>query len=238
MTTLVFPYHDPDGSLHSKLISQLPNLKTIFDQIITHVSASTHYDSIEFLEKHCEKVAIDTKATDLINQIGKIRRQLLEFAIDYRCDDIMYCDWDRILYWSENHFDELKSCVRNVKTSDFTIFGRTNRAWISHPATQHRTESIINDLFAMKTDLHYDLLAACRGISYKAAKVITNHSTDDTFGVDVSWPLLILANSGLSLSYVRVDGLSFETGEVEQDIDEWIHRIKVVLTELESIKDG
>ena len=119
----------------------------------------------------------------------------------------MYCDGDRILHWCENNPKELRNCMDSLYVSDFTIFGRTNRAWLSHPDTQHKTESIINDLFNAKTGLNYDLLAAARGMSHKAARMIVNGSKYDTFGVDVSWPMMIL-ESDLSISYVRVDGLS------------------------------
>ena len=234
MKCLVFPYHDPNGSGHGRLIKQMPNLKNMFDKIITTTGDSTYQQSIEVLEKSCDEMMIEPTATDLIEEIGRIRRKLLERAADN--DYIMYCDGDRVLYWSENYPDELRNCVNNIHVSDFTIFGRTNRAWVSHLQTQHRKESIINELFKMKTGYNYDLLAAARGMSSKAAKLIVENSDDDTFGVDVSWPLMMMNDDNMSVSFVRTDGLSFETGDVEQSIDEWIHRIRVVLTELESMK--
>ena len=149
----------------------------------------------------------------------------------------MYCDGDRILHWSENNYEELRNCVNNIPTSDFTIFGRTNGAWSTHPESQRVTEGVINKRFGERVNRQWDVTAAARGMSKKVAQTIVECSNDDTFGVDVSWPILVSEDShNYFMSYVKVDGLSFEGKNKDGDIDEWIHRAKVMQVELESFK--
>jgi hypothetical protein len=237
MILLAMPYHDPNGSKTDELRKAIPIFNKIFDGIVAHVSDTTDTISQKILSENCTDVKTEPPCKDLINEIGRIRRELLSLCLSQSPESIFYCDGDRAVHWANNYPDELKSVVNNIHVSDFTVYGRTNRAWISHPESQKSTESIIDKQFANLTGLEWDVLAAARGISKNAAQFIVDCSEDDTFGVDVSWPILIQENSDrFSMSYVRVDGLSFEGENNDESINEWIHRAKIVQVELESMR--
>lgn len=238
MITLAMPYHDPYGlnTKVARLKEAMPIISNVFDNIICYCSEETDEQTIGILEYGCECLILEPQCENLINEIGKIRRLLLDFSVYHESDHILYCDGDRAVYWANNYPDELKNCVNNIHLSDFTVYGRTNRAWLSHPDAQKTTESIIDKMFAVKTGLEWDVLAAARGISSKAAKFIVENSKDNTFGVDVSWPIMTQQNSDIfSMSYVRVDGLGFEGINRDDEIEEWIHRSKIVQVELEAM---
>jgi hypothetical protein len=96
------------------------------------------------------------------------------------------------------------------------VFGRTLRAFASHPRAQRDTEALANHTFALVSGLRWDMMSACRGLSRSAAELIVATCDDDTVGSDCSWPLLC-RRAGLSMAYLETEGMEFETLDRYED---------------------
>jgi hypothetical protein len=128
-------------------------------------------------------------------------------------EHVHYCDGDRVLHWAQRYPDELRQAAQRISEADFTVLGRSERAFESHPAVQRETEAIINGVFARVSGLDWDLGSGSRGLSRRAIDTVNAHCPDDTIGVDASWPLCLRQAAELRLAYWTVEGLEFESGD-------------------------
>jgi hypothetical protein len=76
---------------------------------------------------------------------------------------------------------------------------------------QRDTESSINHVFSTVSGLPWDVTAASRGFSRRAAELLVAGSEDDTIGNDCSWPLFLQQVGNLRLHFLETEGLEFET---------------------------
>ncbi len=255
LVTLAIPYHDPDGEQNEQLRQMLPLLTQRFAHIVVNASPETQDAPLAQLAAVGASIAYQDRAVahEDIVQIGKIRRDLLAQALQTPSPYILYCDGDRVLHWAKHYPDELAAVVARVPDYDFTIFGRTPRAFESHPRIQTETERIINEVYARISGHEWDITAAARGLSCNAAQAIVDGSQDDTFGVDASWPLLIQQTGGFTMTEVKTAGLEFETAgklqqtvaaaggedvwkaQVDNDPQRWIRRLALAQIEVESM---
>lgn len=141
------------------------------------------------------------------------RHIALESALERRAEHVVYCDLDRMIRWVELYPDELKATMRRAKTSDCLVVGRTQYAWESHPRSLRHTEHIINDVFAHVIGMPMDICVATRAFSRQAVeRVLRESRTETSLGVDGEWPYIIW-RAGMTLDYVQVDGMDFETAD-------------------------
>jgi hypothetical protein len=156
---------------------------------------------------------------------------------------MMYCDGDRVLHWADRYPEELAQVTNRLSERDFTVLGRTDRAFNSHPRVQRDPETIINHVFQMVSGKSWDVAAGARGLSRLAAEVILDGCFDERLSTDVSWPLFLRSLGGFSFGYVATEGLEFETpdryGEeieaaggrsawleqFDSDLHQWVHRL-------------
>lgn len=253
--TLAIPQHDPEGYSLSRWQTQSTALQSIFASIVAYVSPETHNRVKKALTSFCSLVEENDPgwSPEGVVLAGKFRRQLMALALRTDSPYIMYCDGDRLLHWLEHHADELASVVERIPEHDFTVLGRTGRAFRSHPATQYDTERIVNCVFARISGHEWDVTAAARGLSRVAAQVIVGESNDDTFGNDASWPLLIQQHKQLTMAEIKTEGLEYETAQKYADatakmggdeqwkaqIDsnplKWLNRLNLARIEVESM---
>jgi hypothetical protein len=59
--------------------------------------------------------------------------------------------------------------------------------------------------------LSWDVTAASRGFSRRAAELLVAGSEDDTIGNDCSWPLFFQQEGSIRLHFMETEGLEFET---------------------------
>ena len=85
--------------------------------------------------------------------------------------------------------EELRRVAQQITQFDFTILGRTPRAFATHPRIQRDTEAIINHVFERVSDRAWDTGAGARGLSRRAAETIVTGCLDDAISNDVTWPL-------------------------------------------------
>jgi hypothetical protein len=135
----------------------------------------------------------------------------VELALQGTCPFIIYCDFDRILHWMEFHAEELRAVTQQISAYDFTVLGRTARAFATHPRIQRDTEAVINHVFERISGWKWDTGAGARGLSRRAAAAIVAGCPDDGISNDVTWPLFLRDQGGFRLGHLETEGLEFET---------------------------
>lgn len=253
---LATTYHDPYGILHDQLEHHLPQLQQFFAGIAANVSPDLHPPTMELLRRAKVKVVEQKRQMqkDGVPALGQVRRSVVNQALKLDTPFVMYCDGDRILHWVECYPDELATVIKQVTDHDFTILGRTPRAFGSHPRNQYDTEVLINNLYARLSGYRWDITAAARGLSRRAAQAIVDGCPDNSIGVDASWPLFLQRIGGFALTMIETEGLEFETAtqypkavqaaggedawkaQLDADPQRWIFRLDVAKAEIEAMQ--
>lgn len=217
-TALAMIYHDPEGRLFHQLQANLPAIMQLFDGVAVQTSYVSYAPALDKLKAAGVIVEQDTPAQEEIGRgIGRARRRSLALALQYGTSHILYCDLDRLLHWIERYPAELADVIKHLPDFDFTVLGRTARAFDSHPRIQRDTELLVNHVFGLVSGLFWDVTAATRGFSRRAAErlIVDNH--DDQISVDVSWLLTLLREKHLTHTYRETEGLEFETADRHPD---------------------
>ena len=251
---LAATYHDPDGRLYAQFSRTLPTLTAVFSSIAIQASAIANSHTLQLLADYGAVIQQTTADQDKeAASLGRSRRQAIALALRQDADYILLCDGDRALHWAEFYPDELAQATQAITAYDFTVVGRTPRAFASHPHIQTDTEQIVNRVFAQLSGLDWDITAATRGLSCDAATWIVNESQDDSLGVDGSWPLLLQRQGAFKLGYVETEGMEFETADryqaeveavggyqnwlnqLDADPHKWLHRLDFARIEIEAM---
>lgn len=250
--TLATTHHDPQGRLYDQLRRLLPELTQHFAALVVNAGPDLHPPTLTLLQAAGAHVDLEERslAADGVPCLGVTRRSVVQSAL--RCDTplLLYCDCDRILHWLDRYPEELAMLLPRLAAVDFTVLGRTARAFASHPRIQTQTEQVINELYATLSGRAWDVTAAARGMSRAAAQALVAHSTDDTLGVDATWPLLIQRLGGFTMAEIKTEGLEFETADqypaevaaagneeawkaqLDADPQRWVFRLNVARTEV------
>ena len=72
-------------------------------------------------------------------------------------------------------------------------------------------------MFATVSGHAWDVTAATRGLSRRAAEAILAGCPDKEVSTDVSWPLFLEREGGFSLGYMATEGMEFETADRYSD---------------------
>ncbi len=210
---LAATHHDPDGRLYQQMVRTFTTLRQYFDGIAVLLTPT----SVPMTRSWLEQAEIALKVAPMNEPIGHLhlgrwRRGAVEAALQAfpAAEWFLFCDLDRVLHWIEHWPDELRIILDNLPAADVTVFGRTPRALATHPQAQVATESLVNEVFRRITGQAWDVMAAARGLSRRAATLITTASRDDSIGADCTW-LLLAQQAGLTLTYCATEGLEFET---------------------------
>jgi hypothetical protein len=243
-------HHDPDGRLFDQTRRVLPLLRRLFGALSVRATDATTADSLELLAG--AGALIRLAPTDGYAELGRSRRGGLALGLETGAKTLLFCDLDRALHWAEFHPRELEQVRDALGEHDFTVLGRTPRAFASHPRTQRDTEAIVNTVFAQVFGQPWDVTAAARGASRRAAEAIVARCDDDTIGTDVAWPLFVRREGGLSLGYIPTEGLEFETPDrypaeiaeagglgrwlerLDADVGAWALRLEIARLEVQA----
>lgn len=218
-TILAATHHDPDGRLSAQTRRVLPQLATHFQAIVVLLTPQTVTESEAILKDRGAWVTYGNEAMPIGHaHLGLWRRTALgaAYAAHPEAKQYLFCDLDRVLHWAEYYPDELATALQFASNYDCVVYGRTPRAFASHPRAQRDTEVLANHGFALVSGLDWDIMTAARGLSAAAAHLIVTESDDDTVGSDCSWPLLC-RQAGLRLGYMPTEGMEFETLDRYQD---------------------
>lgn len=232
---LAATHHDPDARLYEQTARMLPLLREIYSHLTVTATHVTHAPTLELLRAAGATVEVgDARLPTGHMHLGLWRRMAVEQALHASdgATHLHFCDFDRVLHWAEYHPAELRATLAGLVRHDFTVLGRTPRAFASHPRVQRDTEALVNHTFGLACGLWWDVTAASRGLSRQAAAFITSVCRDDTIGSDCSWPLLLRRSKTLTLAYCVTEGLEFETLDRYPDEiaalgspDAWIARL-------------
>jgi hypothetical protein len=251
-------HHDPQALLYAQTQRMLPLLTDLYSHISVVITSATAASSQEQLR--AAGVYVFDRGRDLpdsgMSYLGMWRRKSVEVSLRQAPDatHIHFCDFDRILHWAEYYPDELRTVLQAITQYDFTVLGRTPRAFDSHPRVQCDTERIINHVFSLASGLDWDVTAASRGFSRRAAELLVADCDDDTIGNDCSWPLFFQRYDDIQMGHLLTEGLEFETldrftpeelaavggaegwlARFDGDPQRWVERLHTALTEARSI---
>jgi hypothetical protein len=246
--------HDPEGRLYEQARRTLPALTRIFSGMAFQVTQATQERSLALLADVGALVQREPVARqdESLFGLGRARRRALELALRFDTPNILFGDFDRIMHWVECYPDELAQVVARIPAHDFTLLGRTERAFASHPRIQRDTEAIINRVYASVSGYAWDATAAARGLARPAAAAILAGCPDESIGTDVSWPLFLQRVGGFRLGYIATEGLEFETADrygdqiaatggleawkaqLDADPKQWAQRLHLAQVEVEA----
>lgn len=214
-TALAILYHDPDGQLIDPIKRALPLLTDHFAGIAICASAAASPSALKLWRDAGALIEQDSADDDRppYLRLGRARRRAVTLALEHGSSHVHYVDGDRVLHWAAHYADELRQIASVIGEFDFTMLGRSPRAFESHPGVQRDTEGIVNQVFARATGLGWDVGSGSRGLSRRAIEAINAHCPDDAVSVDVTWPLCLRKLGGYTLGYHPTEGLEFETGD-------------------------
>jgi hypothetical protein len=226
---LASTHHDPDGRLIAQLRRALPTLTGLFGAIAVRATERTPAETVAALQD--AGALVRREAADSALLLGRARRGALALGLETGADALLFCDFDRALHWAERYPEELARVAQEIARHDLTVLGRTTRAFDSHPRIQRDTEAIVNTVYAQVSGHAWDVTAAARGLSRRAAEAILAGCPEETIGTDVAWPLFA-QRAGLALGYIQTEGLEFETPDRFADevaaaggLDAWLARL-------------
>lgn len=214
-TSLVCTLHDPHAGMLEQTRRVLPDLNRIFGRVCVRASRNTHPRMLELLGSAGADVDSSPAPAGDGEKLGLARGQAVALGLQSAADVVLYCDFDRAIHWGDHFPDELADTAARIQLYDFTVLGRTPRAWGTHPRVQRDTEVIINEVYRLVTGCDWDVCAGARGLSRRAAEAIFAGCHDENLSTDVTWPLHLrsihTASNGYTQSFIATEGLEFET---------------------------
>ena len=238
--------------MDAQLCRVLPLLNSLYTHMLVMLSPATSATTRKSLADSGATVVVnDPGLAGSSNFLGGKRREavLLALAGTPAASHAHLVDFDRLLHWAEFYPDELRAILPRLAEYDFTVLGRTARAFATHPRVQRDTEAIINHVFSLASGHAWDVTAAARGVARRAGGLIAA-CADDTIGNDCSWPLCVMRQPELTLGYHETEGLEFETldrfalpdearkgwlAQIDTDPQQWAVRLDLARIEVESI---
>jgi hypothetical protein len=253
MIVLAATHHDAEGRQEAQLTRLMPLLRELYAGLALVLTPQTLPSTVALL--HDAGTRLYVGAADVPTghlHLGRWRRMAVATALEQfpAATTIHFCDFDRVLHWAEYFPAELTATLAALPQVDFTVLGRTPRAFASHPRVQRDTEALINHAFGLVSGWAWDVAAASRGLSTAAAQFIVRHSADDTIGSDCSWPLMLRREASFRLAYRETEGLEFETldryadeitalggaqawcDRLDADPRQWLYRVALAQAEM------
>ncbi|GFZ32959.1 hypothetical protein CSC2_34850 [Clostridium zeae] len=222
---LICVTHDPFG----KNINLVKKLSTTLSEIYMNMFITVSEETDKYLINELIDNGFNVK---IIPKKGAAhaRREALKFALTGINQYFHYCDFDRLLTWADRYRDELKNTVIEIPKNDFTILGRTERAFNTHPIEWVETEKITNKIFSLELGQNVDITAGSCGFSRNSAQLISSNSKDKM--TDAEWPMIVYRIGKMKIGYKAVEGLEYReevngySREIE-DSEKWFGRVRL-----------
>ena len=172
-------------------------------------------------------------ATRVVPKAGaaNARRDALRFASTTSFEYFHYCDLGRMLTWVLSYPDELRQIKDEIITHDYTILGRTERAFHTHPESWMKTEAITNHICSLELGFAVDITAGSCGFSSNSLHLILQHSVSKT--TDAEWAMIVRRISKSSVGYRAVEGLQYvedingNPSSTQLDVNSWLGRLRL-----------
>jgi hypothetical protein len=223
---LLCAVHDPDAATLPFIRRAVPTLKRIYSAMYVAVSDETVPEVTRELKQ-------SGFATQVVPKTGaaNARRDAVRLASTTSCEYFHYCDLDRILTGALNYPDELRQVHDEIIQHDYTILGRTERAFHTHPESWVRTEEITNQICSLELGFGVDITAGSCGFSRPSLHLILQYSVSPM--TDAEWPMIIWRIGRGSVGYHEVEGLEYvedingRPSATQLDADSWLRRLKL-----------
>ncbi|MDD1777109.1 MAG: hypothetical protein LUQ65_03000, partial [Candidatus Helarchaeota archaeon] len=189
---LVSTLHDPPFALKQIYQETVASIKSFFNKSYVCYTPSTSSEFVQALEK--DRFQVLSGAS--LNHIDIYRRAIkagLDSVANNRGARLFYIDFDRLLHWCNNFPAELSKILGEITKMEFFMFGRTKRAFETHPSTQRETEIIVNKGGSKVLGLSklQDIISVCWGFTYELGKKLLGVKTSTPTGFYGTWPLLL-----------------------------------------------
>lgn len=197
MATCLSIIHDPLGLIEVEILDKYSHF---FDDIFIVATEQTRNDVIDKLSQLAK---VDIKPR---NGTAQARRDVLKFAYHYVTKEpLFYCDLDRLIHWLKSgHRKEILMVLDYSTKYDFTIVGRTDNAFATHPYLQRETEQVMIDM------VDVDCFAGARIMTADISRFLIEKSKAvQAAAIDIEWPDLVKSYGG-KVGYIATNGLSFE----------------------------
>lgn len=204
---LITTIHDPNKKLINDISRYSPEIKVIFDGIYICVSDATDRQITEI----CSGCFSDVKVIKK-NGAADARRKTLMYALDNMktTQQIMYCDFDRLLTWIKYDKEELTNLVNRANQdvdTDYLIVGRTKKAFATHPSSWRDTEVITNKMSELAFGIEQlDITAGAAIFTIESGEKIAKMSKHSH--TDCEWPKIIF-DAALRIGETKVNGLCY-----------------------------
>jgi hypothetical protein len=198
--------HDPKKQLKHLIEEVGEKLRTPFSTASVVYTPKTHPDEVAQLEE----IGYQTfKADETVINTYQVA---LKQACDSKTSNILYCDLDRALHWMKTYPDEILKFIQTPIKNDFILFGRTKRAFNTHPETQTLTEGIGNKITSKLLDFPdtRDVLGTTWLLTPALAKQVLEKEPSNQYGFYIEWPITFW-RSAKNPRYIEVEGLEWET---------------------------
>ncbi|OFI49090.1 hypothetical protein BG261_04245 [Floricoccus tropicus] len=214
---------------HKKLLDDIElfsqKLNDIFSEIYLCISDFTDLSVIHL----CEEMFFNTKVIER-KGAAHARRSVLNFVAELdSSEDIMYCDFDRVLTWIKMFPEELEVITNKKLNSDYVVLGRTKEAFESHPESWQATEAITNKISSKYFGINdLDITAGASIMSAYAASMIAHKSSHSH--TDCEWPYLV-KKAGYLIGSKKVNGLLYmdinSVNFPEEEAKEYFSRLEL-----------
>lgn len=212
---LAVTVHDPDERLLKRFSPGLFQLAALYDQKVASCSHQTSQKTINSLAKTNFLIRI----CPTLGEVGTSRRNALQAVLETKSVKwIQYADLDRLLHWYYSYPQELKSILAQKFFIPYTAFGRTKRAWQTHPQLQIEQEKRTSAAFnkSLKTDPSCDWTSGSCLMERGAAETILKYSVEPTNATDLEWPAIVYRYMHIIPQCILTEGLEFETADYYQ----------------------
>ncbi|WP_273716786.1 GNAT family N-acetyltransferase [Alkalihalobacillus pseudalcaliphilus] len=225
--------HDEEGQLYHNINEVLPFIEKYYPQAYIAVSEVTSHKVKKLLEGSALTIYEIPK-----RGAAQARRQIVRKAVNNSdADYYHYCDLDHLITWIQTNPKELLKVHSQLKKGDYTIIGRNEQAFATHPKEWQETEKITNLIFSIETGIEADVTAGSCSMSRRALMEVAR--TSDAKMTDAEWPLIVRECFGIeAIQAIHVDGLQFL--KINESLhssvtDAWFSRIRLCYVISESI---
>lgn len=219
--------HDPENRLSQFIRESHQALKRLFKSTIVVTTPNTHSNTLSLLG------ALDFEVYRGGETVLSTYRTALKRSITVNPEHILYCDFDGILHWIKAYTQELAEAVGTDNNHDLVIYGRTHRAFQTHPRTQTMTEAIANRIAShiLGFPETRDLISACWRLTPRLAQSILSLPTPNRYGFYLEWPIHAWREAEKP-AYIEVEGLEWETPDRyqpeihEKGYEQWLQNFQ------------
>jgi hypothetical protein len=213
--------HDPNSKFIKLAKPVILRIEEFFEKRVICCTPATSDKMISFLNDK-GFIVFKGKKMRQVDNYKLVIEQSIKQIEKPNLEKILYIDFDRLIHWISNYPDELAEILIKNSDLDYLHFGRTYRAFETHPSTQKDTEGIINEIGSQILNFSEkkDIISVCFLISKTLGERIIQMKNDTITGFYSSWPI-IFWSLARSKRYIEVEGLEWETpDQFEEEINE------------------